>query len=50
MSFDPTYAADAIAWALVWGAAGLVGRELLAKADRRRRHEQATGTARKAGR
>jgi hypothetical protein len=50
MIFDPTYAADAITWAVVWSGVGLVGRQLLAKHDRRQQREQAAGTARKAGR
>lgn len=46
---DLTYAADVLVWALVWSAAGLVGRQLIANGDARRdarQHgEHSTGKA-----
>jgi hypothetical protein len=32
---DPQYAADVIAWAVVWSGVGLAGRQLIAKHELR---------------
>jgi hypothetical protein len=37
---DPTYAVQAVAWAMVWAAGGLTARDLLARAETKRRREQ----------
>lgn len=34
---DPQYVADALAWAVAWSGLGLVGRQLLAQHEQRRR-------------
>jgi hypothetical protein len=33
---DPTYGVQALAWAVVWGTAGLTGREYLARKESER--------------
>lgn len=38
MTPDFGYAADVIKWLMVWSAAGLVARQMLAQAEYRRRH------------
>lgn len=38
--FDPQYAADVIAWAVVWSGVGLAGRALLAKHEAQQRRRE----------
>lgn len=45
-AFDPQYAADAVAWAVVWSGLGLVGRKLLADHETRQHGRRQRGSKR----